>query len=197
MAPTPYTPNGQLDIVLVVSGLTHRVQLPVQIEEFAGVWTCLAQKAGAANALPSAVAAQFWALAKALYTAAVAAPTWELQLRDENIFIPVDGGTTAGGAGTSGGTLALGCQTTITAKDVEQHLARLQLPESTVGFPQREGGSSAIAALQALLVDLLDHDIAAVALGDFVVTRNALVWDRILHSTTSTNRQFRRARGYV
>lgn len=193
MAPTPYTPSGQLDIILTVSGLTHRVQLPVDVAEAGGTWYVVNHQPGGSNVTGDVIGQMWWDFVKAVYYTAVTAPAWELQERDENVFITRAGGTLTG-SGTNASVPALGYAWTITGKDATQHLARLQLPETSQGV----FAHGTYASLPTELQDLIDsYTIPTISgeLHDFVMTRNDEPWERMLFHTNTGNRIIRRARG--
>lgn len=193
MAPTPYTPNGQLDIHIVVSGLAHVIQLPVDITGSPGAYFIVNHQPGGSNQDGAYVGQLWWNLAKTQYPSAVTAPTWELQSYDSGAFTPVDGGSLTG-AGTNGGSAALGFQATFTFRDLTQHLIRLQLPETANGALSRSQyaglGSDTKALIDSYVVSTIGADVR-----DFVRSRADDTPDRFLWYTNTPNRKIRRARG--
>lgn len=193
MPPTPYLPNGQLDIHIVVAGLPHVIQIPVSPIEVGGTWF-LGNLVGGFDDAEAADAAQnFWDYVRAVYPTATPAATWVLQERDENIFIPVDGGSLTG-TGASGAGAAQGFQATITFKDEEQHLARLQLPETVDNTLQHVPYGGMSASIQAI-VDAYLTPANKDEMGNWALTRANLPYDRVLNYTNTSNRKYRRARG--
>jgi hypothetical protein len=193
MAPTPYAPNGQLDIHLIVGGLPHVVQLPVQFAVVGSTYELLSDIPTDPNAAPADVAQEWWDEVKSFYPASVAAPTWVLQERIVNIFVPVDAGSCAN-AGTNGGAYAPGMVYTLTFRDREQHLARVQLPEIADPGQLRQQ----YAALNADVKALVDEYLDAASPGSFhhfIRTRAGLPYDRFLFLTNTSNRKIRRSRG--
>jgi len=193
MAPTPYTPSGQLDIHITVSGLPHVVQLPVDVVGSPGAYFVVNHQPGGSNQTGDVVGQEWWDIVKQQYHTGVAAPTWELQLRDENIFIPVDGGSLTG-AGTNSGAPGLGFAATLTFRDAEQHLARVQLPETSNNALSRSQYAGLGADVQQL-VDAYTISTVGQDVRDFVMTRADLAAERFLWYTNTPNRKIRRARG--
>jgi len=193
VAPTPYTPSGQLDIIIVVSGLTHRVQLPVDVVESGGSWYVVNHQPAMSNEPGDVVGQLWWDIVRQQYHTGVAAPSWELQQRVGTAFIPVDGGSLAS-AGSNAGAPALGWQATLTFRDAEQHLARVQLAETSNGTLNK----SQYSALGADVQQLIDAYITSTGgddVRDFVMTRADLPTTRFLWYTNTPNREIRRARG--
>lgn len=193
MAPTPYTPNGQLDIILVVSGLTHRIQLPVDITGSPGSYAVVNRQPLGSNQSGGYVGQLFWDKAKALYAGSVAAPEWELQAYDSGAFTPVDGGTLSG-AGTNGGSPGLGWASTLTFRDDTQHLIRLVLPENCTSVLVKAQYSGLGADVKALIDQYVVSTVGA-DVRDFVVSRADESPNRFLWFTNTPNRKLRKARG--
>lgn len=194
MAPTPYTPSGQLDIIYTVSGLEHRIQYPVDIVFSGGAWNAVSHRAGGTDLDVPTLAQDVWTLIRPFYTNAVGAASFLLQQRDVNIFIPVENGSLSG-VGSGSGVLQLGTQATFTFRDVNQFLARHQFAETIFPSPDRATRAAATGAIDAYW-DAFDTPAAGDP-GDYIVSRADHVMQRGLFLTTASNRKIRRARGLV
>lgn len=195
MAPTPYAPDGRLDIFIPVPGAApHRVQLPVDIVAFSSP-TTLSHTVTPVLSIDTATAAQqFWDLVKPMYNTAVTGANWVLYQRDVNIFVPIDAGALTG-AGTSSNPTAVGMAYTFTFKDVDQYLQRIQIPE-TADILQRKYSQATIPSPYSTFVtDVLATSSTGVHIGDWLRTRSGIRPARFLFATNTGNRKLRRTRG--
>jgi len=193
LAPTPYSPNGRLNLRLVVSSLVHEIEFPVEIQEIASVWQAVSARGGAVNIDAGDLAQMIWTLFRPVYNTGVSAPTWTLFERDVNIFVPVASGSTTG-AGTESTASGLGYQSTLTFRDSGNVLYRLQLPE-TAGSNLFHSQYSALSSVEQDVVDGWTLDGSGANPGDYVQSRAQAPITRFLFWTRSTNRKYRRARG--
>lgn len=193
MAVTPYEPNGRLDLLITIASKIRTVAIPVEIGFVAGDYVVSTNYGLPAVVLAATVAQSFWSIFKGEYPAAVPAATYILYERLDNIFVPRDGGVLAG-AGTSGGASSLGTQTTFTFKDDEQHLARLQLPETAQTSPQHLTIASIGGNAATIVAEYTDQSTVG-ALGQYVRSRAGLQPTRALFVSVSENFRFKRDRG--
>jgi hypothetical protein len=187
-------PNGRLDLLITVGGLTHRVQMPCGIVLSAGDWKVIHQFDSGILIDPTDAAQSMWDVLKKFYHSSVTAPGWELQEHDVNIFVVRAAGSVTG-AGTNGSAYAPGMVYTMTFKDADQHLARLQFAE--ISDPtQAHAQYGGLNSDQKAIVDTcLAHSSSTNEVGNWLVTRATSPYSRFLSLTGTSNRKIRRARG--
>jgi len=193
MAPTPYTPNGKLRIQILITAKIRNVDIPVNIGFSAGEYVVSTNWGTPAFDTPEDVGQAFWDLFKVEYPSGVPAASFVLYERLDNIFVPRASGDLTG-AGTGTGTVKLGTQLTITFKDDDQHLQRLQLPETIEVSPQHLPISSVGGGIAAIIDGYLEDSVAG-SLGQWVVTRANQQPTRAIFVSTSENFKFKRDRG--
>jgi hypothetical protein len=196
MAPVPYSASGRLDIIYVVSGKLHKTSFPVDIAPVSGIYYLFNRVTLAFDTLAYAVASNIWGGIRDLYNTGVAAATYELFTRSGTSFIPVESGTCAGGAGSSGTASALTGELTMTFKNVINELFKSVWLETILVAPQKQGATSTPAAISAFMDSAINTSVPG-NIGNWVESRGSEPLYRKISWTVSLNRRLRRDRSYA
>jgi len=194
MPPTPFTADGVLRINYEVTSLEHQIDFYVDVTDMGGGTYEVTRNPPLTGTDPAVdVGEAIWGLIRKFWTSAVPAPTWELLRRDENILIPVSGGSLTG-TGNGTGTLRLAQAMTITFKDVNQYLMRCQFAETIFAAPSHDAVGGVNADIDVWTASMIATPDGT-ELSSWVRVRTGNRPVRGLFVSVDTNDKFRRARG--
>lgn len=191
---TPYVPNGRMDIVYTVTGLTHKMRLPCSINT---------PTVGSANALnirvpasttvlASAAANHLWGLFNVFYDTSVTAGQYVLNVIGGGSAVPIESGVLTG-AGSSGTPPAIASFVTATFKDVTNKKFKAIWAEQTYVPPFHKSYPTGTTALDTFLNDFLITTLTT-SLGNWVQSRGGNALQRLTFVTIGLNKRIRRSR---
>jgi hypothetical protein len=196
MAPTVYTPNGRLELSLLVMGITHKIRVPCQIVDPTVVPV---QLIGWLTAFPtvnvSTCAQSLWDFIRVFYPNTVVPPSWTIYNQVAGVFSPVRSGTTTT-AGTDPLTNWLAAQTTYVFADADNHRFKIVVPEPSTVPPFHSPDPTSDSRVAALVNSMISPAVAQ-DLGNFVRSRGAFQIKAFRSYTGTLNRKTRRRRGLV
>ena len=192
MAPVPYTALGKLTLVYTVSGLTHKVDFPVDPLIVGGVGFVKSRITSTYSFPALSLADRIWSLAKAFYANTVLAPAWILYERSGISFVPIDSGAASGGAGT-GGPVFLASQLSATFKDSANQRFNSYWNDTSWGPPAKGRVLGTNTTIDAYTSDFLPP-AGSGSIGEGVVSRGDFGITRWTAWTISLNRRVRRER---
>lgn len=193
MAPTPVSVNGVLRLTLTISSQERNIDFWVQRSTVTDT-EILSYAGSAFDATGDVVGQVIWDLLRPFYPSGVSAPTWTLFEYDTGALIPLDGGAlTDAGSGT--GSVSLAWVSTLTFRNGNQVLDRLQIPETIDGTlidePLGSSTDPKVVALRDSYTDIPD----GTNISTWVTGRDGGVIWRAIGYSRAPNRVLRRARG--
>lgn len=191
MAPTPITPNGQIDILYTESGFLHRAQMRVDIVSPGGSAPFdLVTSAGPAilwTAWVDIVVAKF----KAIFSTSTTFTQAVLQHYTGGVYVQLDT-YSLGIPGTSGSAAKLATQVTYTFKDTTNKTVKIALFEATYNAPNHIAYGFLDGASKAIVDSTLG--LTAADIGNAFRGRGDNAMNRFVFQTISINKKLQRKR---
>lgn len=194
MPVTPVAVNGVLRYRFDIASQDRNMDFWVELNSPGVADYSIKQNLGGTGSDPAATVAQaIWTVLRTITSTSVGAPAWTEFHYDAGTLIPVDSGICTG-AGQVAITPKLGTQLTLTFRDAQQHMMRLQQAESVYIPPSNDPALSVGNPLAGVVADVIAVPDGTVS-GTWIRTRAGLQPVRALYASVDTNDKYRRARG--
>jgi len=194
MPPTPVTADGVLRLTYEVTSLEHHSDFFVDVTDMGGGSYEVTRNPPLTGTDPAADVGQaIWTLLRPFWPNSVAAASYTLFRRDENILIPVTGGSLSG-AGSSAGTIKPASGLSMTFRDANQFLMRLYFAETVYQPPSKDALGNVDASIDAFTDSVLATPDGT-ELSTWIRVRTGDRPQRGLFVSVDTNDKYRRARG--
>jgi len=194
MAATGIAATGLLRLNYEVDNLPHQIDFFANVDEISvGNWRILPNVGAVTQPTGGTVGQIFWDLVRPLYPAAVLAPSWTLFQRIVNIYVPRASGSLTG-VGTAATAYQTAGQATLTFRNDQQVLMRVQLMETVLGYPDSRPLPTSEANIAALTTSYTDNPDDT-NLSSFITARDGNAGFFARYFSSDINQKVRRARG--
>lgn len=196
MAIQPYNCTGRLGLNITVSGLTHKLRIPVDLHAPAASPQTLNTWVGSPGYVNASSAAQaLWALLQPFYNTATAIPSYLVEENSGGVFTPLESGSLTGAA-TNSGSNQLCSFLTLTFKSANNHKLKVLVPEHIIAALETLNYPTGNTPLDALLVDFITTSGSS-NVGNWARCKSDEQITRIIKATNSYNKRIRRSRHLV